>query len=335
MRLAVSGGIDDEYLAFARQLGATDVVGGAGALPKDKGYYDFNDLSLLRSHIEDAGLRWTVLEAIPPEWCDKIKLGLPGRDEQIDNWRRTLRNMGAAGIPVLGYFLSLRNTGGNYGLRTSKTTRGRGGARVTSFDYDLIKGATQDYWKPPVSESVEISDEQMWDNVTYFLKAVIPVAEEVGVRMGLHPDDPPISPIGGVARIFRSHEALKRFIEIVPSDSNGLAFCQGTISEMPGDVIDAIRYFGGRDKILYVHFRFVTGPVPAFSETFIDEGHVNALEAMRAYQSVGFDGAMVDDHVPRLIVDSERQHSAHAYAMGYMKALMDTVKGEDSNITAS
>jgi mannonate dehydratase len=200
---------------------------------------------------------------------------------------------------------------------------------VTSFDYGLIEGATQQLWDPEVSESVTTTDEQMWDNVAYFLKAVIPVAEEAGVRMGLHPDDPPISPIGGIARIFRSHAALKRLLELVPSPSNGLGFCQGTISEMPGNVLDAIRYFGSRDKIFYVHFRNVTGTVPRFSETFIGEGHVNMLEAMRAYQEVGYDGPMIPDHVPVVAGDVSRQYRSHAYAVGYTKALMDVVAGEE------
>ena len=237
----------------------------------------------LRERIEETGLRWAVLDGMPEEWSYKIKLGLPGRDEQIDNWCKTLRNMGQAGVYALGYFFSLRSWYGNYGLRTDKATRGRGDSKLTSFDYDDVTHETREYWSPPVSESVEADDEQIWDNVTYFLKAVIPVAEEAGVRMGLHRDDPPISPIAGVARVFRSHEALRRLTEIVPSDSNGLGFCAGTISEMPENVLDAIRYFGSRDKICYVHFRSVTGTVPKFSETFIGEGHVDMMEAMKTF----------------------------------------------------
>ena len=197
----------------------------------------------------------------------------------------------------------------------------------------------------------------MWDTLTYFIKAVVPVAEQAGVRMALHPDDPPVSPVAGVARIFRSHEALRRLTETVPSDYNGLTFCQGAISEMPENVLDAIRYFGSRNKISYVHFRGVipirydhamnnnvrpepvegrprrntapsnrsgiTGPVPKFTETFIDEGHVDMLEAMRAYKESGFDGPMIDDHVPDMVGDSDGQYHAHAHALGYMKALMD------------
>ena len=329
MKLGFKGNTDPKVLAFARQLGATDFITTFREFDLERGYYDFHDLSLRKARIEDAGLKWTILEGIPAEWCDKIKLGLPGRDEQIENWCKTLRSMGAVGIPGLVYPFSLRCVGGNYGLRTSTSTLSRGGAVVTSFDYEKIKGARQDYWDPPVPDDLELSDEQMWDNFSYFLKVVVPIAEEAGVRMGLHPDDPPISPIGGIARIFRSHNALKRAMEIVPSESNCLGFCQGTISEMPGNVLDAIRYFGSRNKILYVHYRFVSGTVPAFSETFIDQGHIDPMESMRAYQEVGFDGPMVEDHVPELAIDHESiKYTSRAYALGYMKALMDNVNGD-------
>ena len=327
MKLAISGRMDDETLAFGKQLGATDVVGGSSELPKDRGYFHFNDLLWQRQKIEAAGLRWAALEGVPAEWSDKIKLGLPGKDEQIENWCKTLRSMGEVGIPVLGYFFSLRSRPGNLGLRTSKSTQSRGGALVTSFDYELIKGAKGDYWDPPVTHAEEITDDEMWANHKYFLEAVIPVAEEAGVKMGLHPDDPPISPIAGVARIFRNHEALKRHIETVPSDYNGLGFCHGTISTMEGgDVKDAIRYFGERKKIFYVHFRCVSGTVPAFEETFIDEGHTDVRASIDVFKEVGFDGAMIDDHVPTLAVDTEDRHAAHAYALGYMKSLLDAVR---------
>ena len=306
--------VTDEILAFGAQVGATDVVVAQQAVPSEKGYYDYLDLLHMRTRIEDAGLKLFAIENIPPEHCDKILAGLPGRDEQIENWCRSLTNMGRAGIPVLGYHFMVLSV-----WRTSNTTPGRGQARVTSFDYDLVKDA-------PLTELGEISDDQMWDNYTYFLKAVMPVAEQAGVKMCLHPDDPPISPIAGVARIFRSHESLKRLTEIVPSDYNGLEFCQGTVSEMPEDVLDAIRYFGSRNKIFYVHFRNVSGPVPTFDETFIDEGHVDMLEAMKLYKEIGFDGPMIDDHSPMVVQDPGYGYRSRAYSLGYMRALMDAVE---------
>ncbi len=314
MRLAL-GAIrepTEEILTFAKQLGATDVIFNTPNIG-GPGYYEFQTLVRLRKMVEDAGLHLAAIENVPREWYDKVLLGLPGRDQQLENFCKTLRNMGAAGIPILGYhFMAL-------GVwRTSRTTPGRGGAKVTSFDYELVK-------KAPLTEYGEISDDQMWDNYTYFLKAVVPVAEQAGVRICLHPDDPPISPIAGIARIFRSHAALKRLIESVPSEYSGIEFCQGTISEMPENVLDAIRYFGQRKKIFYVHFRNTTGPVPSFAETFIDEGHVNMLEAIKTYKEVGFDGPIIDDHVPHIIDDTPYGHRGRAHAMGYIKALIDAV----------
>jgi mannonate dehydratase len=320
MRLAISGPATDEVLAFGRQIGATDYVGGDAGLSRERGYYGFQELMIVRNRVEDAGLKWTV-SGIPEEWTNKIKLGLPGRDEQITSWCKTIENMGAAGVPVICYFFSLRSSIGHYGLRTSRSTPGRGGAKVTSFDHDQIRSATQDFWDPPVARSLEVTDQQVWDNVTWFLERVIPVAEDAGVKLALHPDDPPVSPIGGVARVFRDHAALRRVVDIVPSDSNGLTFCQGTISEMPEDVFDAIRYFGTRNKIHHVHFRNVTGTVPTFSETFIDEGHVDMVKAMKAYRDTGFDGPMVEDHVPEMAGGPD-QWPAKAFALGYMKAVM-------------
>ena len=324
MRLAISGATEED-LELALQVGATDVVGGS-TLPTDQGYYTVEDLTQLRARIEEAGLKLSVIGGLPEELTSKIKLGLPGRDEQIDNWCKTLRNMGQAGIPTLIYFFSLRSWYGNYGLRTDRATPGRGGSALTSFDYDAVKHETGEYWYPPVPKSVVAGDEQIWDNVTYFLKAVIPVAEEAGVQMALHPDDPPISPIARVARIFRSHAALRRFIEIAPSDSNGLTFCTGTIGAMPENALDAIRYFGSRGKIFHIHFRSVTGPVPKFSETFIGEGHLDMMEAMKAFYESGVDAPIVEDHVPHLKEGGTRQFRTRSYALGYIRALMDAVQ---------
>ena len=319
----MSGEPTDEILALGRQIGATEFVGGPG-LPIERGYYRYQDLMLLRNRVQDAGLRYDVT-GMPEEWSYKIKLGLPGRDEQIDSWRRSIENLGAAGFGSIVYFFSLRSSIGHYGLRTSRATPGRGGAKVTTFDYDLIKDANEDFWEAPLDRGVRVTDQQVWDNITYFLEAVIPTAEAAGVKLALHPDDPPISPIAGVARVFRSHAALKRLLDIVPSESNCLTFCVGTISAMPEDVFDALRYFGSRNKICLVHFRNVSGPVPKFAETFIDNGLVDMLEAMRLFNDVDYDGPFVYDHVPEMVGDSERQEQAVAFALGYMKGLMKAV----------
>ena len=146
------------------------------------------------------------------------------------------------------------------------------------------------------------------------------------MKLALHADDPPISPIGGVARVLRSHEAMHRATAIVPSDSNGVTLCTGTFGAMPEDVCDAIRDFGRRGKIHHVHFRNVTGAVPRFAETFVGEGHVDMLAAMRAFFEAGVNAPLVEDHVPVLEEGSGKQYRAVANAMGYIKALMDVAR---------
>jgi mannonate dehydratase len=306
--------LTDDKLVFAKQLGAKDIIVHSpvlpGKFPLGENYYEFRRLLMLRTRVEAAGLKLEAIENIPRDWYLKVMLGLPGRDEQIENFCETLRNMGKAGIPILGYHFCPAGV-----WRTCRDTPWRGGARVTSFDYELVKDA-------PLTEHGVVTEEEMWDNFTYFIKRVVPVAEEAGVKMGLHPDDPPVRSLAGIARIMRSPEAFRRVIEIVPSDYNGLEFCQGTFSEMGIDVIKAIEYFGSRKKIFYVHFRNVLGKPEKFNETFIDDGQTDMLQAVLAYKRVGFEGCLIDDHVPMGVDDSRWGHRGRAYAGGYIRALI-------------
>ena len=254
-------------------------------------------------------------------------LGLPERDEQIENCQKTIRNIGAAGIPIFTYNMHAMRF-----YRTCRHVPGRGGALATSFDIELAKNAPPLAGGPGVDTSLipeshrrPISDEEMWDNLTYFLKAVVPVAEESGVKLALHPDDPPIPSIGGVARIMRSPEAFRRAVEIVPSDNNGLLFCQGCFAEMGADVIEEIRYFGNRRKIFSVHFRNIRGTAENFAETFPDDGRVDMFAAMKAYKEVGFDGLMSPDHSLHIVGDTAWGHRYWAYAIGHMKGLKKAV----------
>ncbi len=268
---------------------------------------------------------------MPEAWTYKIKLGLPGRDEQINSWRRSIENLGAASFKASVYFFSLRSSIGRYGLRTSRATPERGGARITTFDYDLIMNASEDSWEAPLERGTQVTDQQAWDNLTYFLEAVIPTAEAASVKLALHADDPPILPIAGTARVLRSHAALKRLLEIVPSDSNCLTFCVGTITAMPEKVFEALRHFGDRKKICLVHFRNVTGTVPRFRESFIDNGDVDMLKAMRLFEEIGYDGPIVYDHVLEMLGDADKQVQAAAFAVGYIKGLMKAV-GVDGEV---
>jgi mannonate dehydratase len=209
----------------------------------------------------------------------------------------------------------------------------RGGAVATSFDIEMVKNAPLMAGGPdtdssliPESHRRPISDADMWDNLTYFLKAMIPVAEESGVKLCLHPDDPPIPSIGGVARIMREPEAFKRAMEIVPSEHSGLKFCVGCFAEMGADVVELVKYFGARNKIFYVDFRNVRGTAEDFVETFPDDGKENLYKVMKALKEIGFDGPVSPDHALHIIGDTQWGHRYWAYAIGHMRGLIEAIE---------
>ncbi len=306
--------LTEERLALARQIGVTDIV---TVLPQEdqKGpVWDFQAILRHRKRIENAGLTWSVVESVPIS--DRIKLGLEGRDEDLDAYCQTVRNLGAAGIPIMCYnWMAVFNW-----MRTSMTTRTRGGALASSYDHRLMENA-------PLTEYGEISQQQLWDNLEYFLKRVIPVAEEAGVKQALHPDDPPLSPIRGIARIITSVEAFDRVLDLVPGDYNGITFCQGNFAAMGVNVPETIRRFDKQGKIPFAHFRDVRGTVPSFEETFHDAGDTDMAECIRAYRDIGFDGPIRPDHVP--VLEGEANDNpgytllGRLYAIGYMKGLID------------
>jgi mannonate dehydratase len=315
MRVAVGqfSELSHERLSFARQFGATGVQLNTPVLPGDK-RWELDDLLWLRRRCESYGLRLEAIENTPISFYEGAMLGLPGRDEQIENYQTTIRNLGAASIPILGYHWMPNGV-----WRTGWTTPGRGGARVSSFDMGLVQGDI-------LTHGRVFTADEMWENYAYFMSAVVPVAEEAGVTLALHPDDPPVPSLGGVARLFHSFEAFQRAMEIAPSPNSGLDFCMGCWSEMGPGVIEAIRYFGERGKIVYVHFRDVQGSVPCFQECFLGEGNVDVIAAMRALKEVGFTGFLLDDHVPHIVDDTDWGHRARAHAIGYIQALINTVQ---------
>ena len=314
MRLAIGqfNQLTEEKLQFIRQLGVKDILLNTPLLPGET-HWDFMTLLHLRKGCEDAGLRLASIENVPIRFYDKAMLGLPGRDEQIEHMSATIRNMGRAGIPILGYHWMPNGV-----WRTSRTTPGRGGAQVTSFDLALAKNA-------PLSHGRAYTEEEMWANYAYYIQAILPVAEEAGVKLALHPDDPPVESLGGIARIFRNLDGFKRALEIGDSPAHGLDFCHGSWSSMGPGVIDAIRTFGERDKILYIHFRDVQGSVPKFQECFVEEGNSDMFEVMRTLKQVGFSGFLIPDHVPHMVDDTPWGHRGRAYSIGYMRALLEVV----------
>ena len=304
--------LTDETLHFIKQLGVDVVHLSRPLLFKEK-HYQFMDLLHLRTRCEDAGLILEAIEGVPIGSYDKVMLGLPGRDEEIDHLATTIENIGRAGISIFGYHWMP-----NFVWRTSRTTLGRGNAKFTSFDMELAKNA-------PLSHNRIYTEEAMWANYEYFVRAIVPVAEQAGVKLALHPDDPPIESLGGIARIFRNFDGLKRAMEVIESPVHGLNLCLGCLSEMGTGVIESIRYFGERDKIFYVHFRDVQGAVPRFQECFINEGNIDLFEVVKTLREVGFTGSLLPDHVPQMAGDTPWGHRGRAYAIGYMTALLERV----------
>lgn len=329
--------LDDDVVTFAHQLGLTSVhLHTPSNLPGDAGYWRTADLVAVRERCEAAGLILEAIENVPYEHWDRVLLGRPGREEQLENYCRTIRNLAAAGIPLLGHhFLP------GYVWRTDLHASGRGGAQVTAFDLARAhEGNKLSGYKltPPDAGSASIDAEQMWDNYRVFLDAVLPVAEEVGVRLAVHPDDPPVDvALGGIARILSSPEGLERAHELSrDSPAWGLNLCLGTVSEMDGErsVNRVIDHFGPLGKIFYVHFRDVIGTVPSFTESFLGEGNYHPPSVVRRLAASGFDGFLIDDHVPAMIGDPDTwaDTTSAAYcsrgranALGYLQGILDTL----------
>jgi mannonate dehydratase len=246
----------------------------------------------------------------------------PERDREIDRICQMIRNVARAGIPAVKYNLTI------LGVVRTGSTPGRGGARYSSFVYEKAQQSG------PPKESGPVSEEAMWERITYFLNRVVPVAEQCRVKMCCHPHDPGM-PRGrgfrGVHRVLGSVEGLRRFIEIAPSPYHGLNFCQGTVAEMlknpAKEIYDVIRYFGNKGKVFNVHFRNIKGGFLNFQETFPDDGDVDMIRALRVYKEVGYQGMIMPDHAPHIEGDTNGAQ-AFAFAFGYIQALIQQVNRE-------
>jgi mannonate dehydratase len=328
LKLGTQNDSSDEALRVLAALGVNHICSTLPSARMDANW-SIEGLAHMRERVESFGIR---LEMVPlpmssnyiarSENPDIMLARSPERDREIDTICQMIRNAARAGIPALKYNLTI------LGVVRSEPTPGRGGAHYSTFVYEKAK---QD---PPLAEAGPVSADAEWERIAYFLKRVIPVAEEYKIRMACHPHDPGMPPgkgFRGVDRVLGSVDGLKRFIEIAASPYHGLNFCQGTISEMlarPAEqIFDVIRYFGARGKIFNVHFRNIRGGFLNFQETFPDDGDVNMIRAMRVYKDVGYDGMLMPDHVPAIDGDAGGKQ-AFAYAYGYIQALIQTVNME-------
>jgi mannonate dehydratase len=328
MKVGTQHSIADDVLKILPAFGVNHVC---GTLPSNKldDKWSVETLQRLRERVESFGIKLEMvplpLSSSPIERVEfrNIMLGKsPERDREIDDICQMLRNCAKAGIPAVKYNMSI------LGVVRTESTAGRGGSRYSTFVYE---GAKQE---PPMTAAGRVTDEIAWERITYFLKRVVPVAEEYKVKLACHPHDPGMPKdkgFRGVNRVLGSVEGLKKFVAINPSPYHGLNFCQGTVTEMLKDpnreIGDVIRYFGSRKKIFNVHFRNIRGGFLKFQETFPDDGDVNMLQCVRAYRDVGYDGMLMPDHVPRVDAPNAGQQE-FAYCFGYIQALIQVVKLE-------
>jgi mannonate dehydratase len=304
---------------LARQAGVNHAVTG---LPREDGGaerpWDYASVRRVKTRLEEAGFDVAVIESSPP--MQKIRLGLPGRDEEIEWFNTMLTNMGELGIPVVCY-----NFMAHFGwTRTHTDIPWRGGALVTGYKHTTMQAG-------PLTEYGEVPEERIWENYAYFLQRVLPVAEKAKVKLALHPDDPPLSPIRGIGRIMRTVDNFQRALDLAESEYHGITMCQGNFTLMTGDLPSVIRHFGEQGRIHFVHFRDVRGTPDDFVETFHEEGQTDMLACMRVYADLDFQGVLRPDHVPTLEGDTNENPCYSSFgrllAIGYITGLREAAYG--------
>jgi mannonate dehydratase len=320
-------GFDSPRIALAKQMAVFGAVNSVRTPTDGLKPWDPKAIQAVKEGWEKLGMHWTVVEG-PPTLGEQTKLGLAGRDEEISNFITFMKNLKQYGkvdticynwMPVVSWF------------RSKMDTVGRGGALVTSFDYNDVKNL-------PATEYGQVSKETLWKNLEYFLKAVVPEAEKIGMNLSLHPDDPQVDSLKGISRIMTSVENFDRMLNIVPSKYSGLTMCQGNFSLMGADIPALIKRWGKAGKINYVHFRNVRDlsglkPSTKFEETFHDEGQIDMYAAMKAYYEIGYKGAIRPDHVPTMAGEENTRPGymtiGTLFALGYMRGLMESIQKND------
>lgn len=309
---------EDHKIRLASQIGiAHAIVGVLPALSRVPSARYVETLQKIKEDFQAAGMLFAGVESHPVP-AEKIKLGLPGRDEEIENYMAAIRALAQVGVPMLCY-----NWMAGLGwYRTRTDLPSRGGALISEFDNEAAQ-------RQGLTEWGEVGTGKIWANLEYFLKAVIPVAEKAGVNMALHPDDPPISPLRGIGRILTSAANFRRVLNMVPSPVNGIAFCQANFRLMGEDIAGLTREWCAQKKIFFVHYRDVEGTRGHFRETFHDNSPVDLAQMLRVYRECGFEGPMRPDHAPTLDGESNDRPGyamgGKVLAIGYMKGAMDAL----------
>ena len=345
--------LSEDGARFASQLGVTDIVvhltdyardadngswlGGGEVGPvngacTDAPLWSYEHMADLVAMLGRYGLKIAAMENISPNFWSDILLDGPDKRAQMEGLKRLVRDAGRAGIPVLGYYFSLA---GVWGWQRKRLARG--GAMTAMFALDEIDAESpipdgmvfNMRYRPgrPGAAPATVDEDELWGRLEWFLEELVPVAEEAGVRLAAHPDDPPVERLRGTARLVNSHDKYDRLLAIAPSPANALEFCVGTLAEMRdgADIYRTTRRFARQGAIAYVHLRNVRGRVPRYVEAFVDDGDVDMAEIVRVLHEEGFDGVLIPDHVPELDCPAP-WHAGHAYTVGYIKALVASVQ---------
>lgn len=312
--------VSDQDLVWIKQMGVEYLNVQTG-----NGRATLENFLAIKKRVEAAGLKVWNIPNNENRNIEEITLNLRGRDQKIEWLKQYIRDTGKAGIGYITY-AHMAN-----GIWSSKPETTRGGAESRSFHLANAKG----YWngkiyEGPLTHGRKYSKEELWDNYTYFIRQIAPVAEEAGVRIGIHPDDPPVPELGGIPRhIFGTYDGYVRALEIANSPNIGVCLCCGTWMEggkyTGKDVFEAARAFAKMGKLWKIHFRNVTAPIPDFVETFIDDGYTDMWKVMKTFVDVDFRGNLIADHVPPM---SAGEKSAWSYSMGYIRALYSVAQKE-------
>jgi len=307
----------DHRWTLARQIGVKRVI--AKLSPERTGRNAPWDRAALAAAVRDYEAAGFTVAGLEGDQFDmsRIKRGLPGRDEDLEKYQQMLRNMGELGIPLLCYNFMVHIGW----FRTRMEIPERGGALTSGFYAEDIKDSGH-------TEIGTFEEDEVWHNYRTFIDAVLPVAEEAGVRMGLHPDDPPVSPLRGIARIFISADAFRKAMSFSESESHAITFCQANFKAMGEDLFELAREFGGANRIAYIHWRDIEGTKDAFHETFHDNGPTDMPAILKYYHELGLDVPIRPDHVPTLEGEDPStggyEMLGRLFAIGYLKGILDT-----------
>jgi mannonate dehydratase len=292
--------------------------------------WSLEELTALRKEVNDAGLQLEAIENFDPAHWHDVLLDGPKRSQQLENVKTILRRLGKAGIPIMGYNFSIAGVCGRTHrpyARGDAMSVGMEGPLDTPMPNGMVWNMVYDP-NVPKGSVPSITQEELWRRLESFLDEVIPVAEEAGVRLALHPDDPPMPTMRGQPRLVHQPELYQRVVDLNPSRANALEFCLGSLAEMTGgDIYESVEQYARQRRIAYVHFRNVTGKVPFYRETFVDDGDIDMLRVLRVLKECGFEGVLIPDHTPQMTCGAP-WHAGMSFAMGYMRAAMQVVDRE-------